>query len=321
MRDKPKVFIKSCHSTLEYDQALMFLRMGCAVAGNFDVGSVQRPKLEGVTDREHNFEDGVREADVFLLHQIENFHTAFEDICKARRHDQPVVINAFGQGCMDQHRYVTNVTKIFKNAYIVAYSITDYTRYRELGVEEDKIRMIRFGKAFEDYDQIPWTGKLPICYMACNSIIERGEGCGLWLSQALGETDLPLVITGRETSEMVPNGLGLLEPIAMFNLYRNARCYFVIGTQPAPYTLTLIEAMACGCPVIAYDNGCGIADEGFPVPLVKGVASALRGIGEVINNLPLAQAMGKSGYDYAREHFNSKHQAKKWMTFFEEMGI
>ena len=64
-----KIFIKSSHASLEYDQARMLVDLGYKVGGDFDIGSKQRKKIEGVTDRNSNVED----FDIVLLHQTPDF--------------------------------------------------------------------------------------------------------------------------------------------------------------------------------------------------------------------------------------------------------
>ena len=55
---------------------------------------------------------------------------------------------------------------------------------------------------------------------------------------------------GGPGSERI-GGTGPLTPEAMQDLLRKSRCYIYCGTQPASYTLGLIEAMMTGIPVIS----------------------------------------------------------------------
>ena len=310
-----KVYIKSCHASLEYDQALMFRRMGHEVIGSFDVGSDQRPKLN-CTKVSVEVEDGL-DSDIFILHQCDGFPLVFHKLCEVRK-NKPVILNAFGQGSEEQHGYVSQVCQTTENAYVVAYSWTDFNRYVRLGLPEKKLRMIHFGKPLEDFEGYKWTGKLPIVYMSCNSIVKRGGGCQLELAKALMDLDFPLMITGKETN-LVTNGIDALTYEGMRNMYRMARCYLSLGTEPAPLTLTLIEAMASGCPVISYDNGCGIRDERLPVLLADDVQTILGYVDMLLRNKAKAQNLSAVVWKCAQEEFNMKKTAKQWAELFEEI--
>jgi hypothetical protein len=234
--------------------------LGCAVAGSFDTGSAQRPKLE-CTKESSPIEDGVAESDVMLLHQCEDYSNVFERYAQARSGIGPVVLNLFGQGCLEQHQHTVQTLRECSNAYAVAYSHKDAGVLMQLGAPREKVAMIRFGKVMDDFrEHGGWTGHLPVCYMSCNAIKRRGDGCSWPLAEELLLTDLPLIVSGRETLEL-DRGIGELSYEGLRSMYRQCRCYLSLGTKPAPLVLTLIEAMCTGTPVIAYDNGCGIVGE------------------------------------------------------------
>jgi hypothetical protein len=296
----------------------MFLGLGHQVAGHFDVGSTQRPKIPGVTDISYEMEDAYSGADFLVLHQVERFPQVFEQ-CAQRMGKRPVILHAFGQGCLEQHRYVKDIANSHKNAFVVAYSVTDYHRYLQLGMSPDKIRMIRFGKEISQYQgKTGWQGKLPICYMACNSIAQRGEGCGWSITQRLiNGTDLPLIVGGKDTN--VVGGIDALTHEGMINLYHQARCYFSIGTIPAPLVLTQVEAMCAGCPVVAYDNLCGIANEGFPITVSRDVKVIEAIIKAIVGSRDFAEHLSQSVLSYARDTFSMDIVASHWQEFMGEM--
>lgn len=313
-----RIYIKSCHASLEYDQALMFLRMGHLVAGSFDVGSNQRPKIKGVTDVSYPLEDAIEGgADMVVLHQVEDYSHVFECSCKAMG-KRPVILHAFGQGCKTQHAHTVRVCVDNKNAYVVAYSITDYNRFMEMGMPIEKCAMIRFGKELSEFKG-DWTGRMPVCYMTCNSILRRGDGCGISVVKNLIEAStIPLLITGRETSQ-VSLGVDDLSYAGMRNLYKQARCYLAIGTQPAPYTLTPVEAMCSGTPVVAYNNGCGIVNEGFPVLVANSAREINDTVSALIENRQYASMWSIRSLNYAKENFEMEIVANQWQDFMDTM--
>ncbi len=61
--------------------------------------------------------------------------------------------------------------------------------------------------------------------------------------------------TAGDGSDSLPGGLGVLPLKEMQELLQDARCYLYCGTQPASYTLGLIEALMTGVPVVSIHNG------------------------------------------------------------------
>ncbi|MFA5936527.1 MAG: glycosyltransferase [Candidatus Paceibacterota bacterium] len=314
-----KIFIHSCHAALEYDQALMFGRMGHQVAGNFDVGSNQRPKLPS-TEVSHPYEEGLEFADMYLMHQCEDYSNVFERYCRQRGYKRPVVLINFGQGCMEQHKQVVGVLATYTNAWLVNYSKTDHNRMLKLGAPENKMEMIRFGKDLEDYRKLGgWTGRLPMAYMSCNSIMRRGGGCGWdFLKNLYEKSNIPILLGGRENEE-VPFGIGEQSYASLQSMYRNARCYITLGTQPAPYVLTLVEAMCAGCPVIAFDNGCGIRDEDLGVIVAETAGDIYREVMRLCNEWNSARAYSIRMLAAANREFDLEVVAEKWEKFMERM--
>lgn len=313
-----KVFINSCHAALEYDQAVMFLSMGHQVAGNFDTGSKQRPKIEGVTNVSHDLKDALFSADLLVLHQCDNYSMVFKQCCDERG-KRPVVLNYFGQGCDEQHRHVVSILSKSPNAYVVCYSRKEERMFRELGVPENKFRMIRFGKVLEEFRNPGWNGKLPIAYMSCNSIERRGEGCGWPAAKRLMDSvGVPLLLSGKDT-ETLTNGIGELDYEGIKSLYRNVRCFVSLGTKPAPLVLTQIEAMMTGCPVIVLNNGCGIADEKLPVFVCNTVEDVVQIIHELCGDSRAASASSLACKQRVEDEFSMVKVISRWEMFMKEM--
>jgi glycosyltransferase involved in cell wall biosynthesis len=59
--------------------------------------------------------------------------------------------------------------------------------------------------------------------------------------------------------------------------------------MPAPYTLSLIEAMCTGTPVVAYNNGCGIVSEGLGVVTANSADDIVRKVLMIMNDRDLAE--------------------------------
>lgn len=107
--------------------------------------------------------------------------------------------------------------------------------------------LIRFWKDPAEWGG--WTGEDATVIQFAQSFGARWEWCNrLWWEQA---TDgLPRAVYGPDSEEL-PYGRGTLSLDAMRARLRTARVYAYSGTQPASYTLALIEAMMTGIPAVS----------------------------------------------------------------------
>jgi len=109
--------------------------------------------------------------------------------------------------------------------------------------------LIRFGKYPSDYG--PWTGEVEtVLNIAQHERVPHARdwwlNWGFWEEATKG---LPTTFAGPHT-ELI-GGLGSLDYPAMLAWLCKARAYLYTGTQPASYTLGLIEAMLTGIPVFS----------------------------------------------------------------------
>jgi hypothetical protein len=313
-----RVFIESCHSALEYDQVQMFSVLGHEIAGHFDVGSKQRPKIAGITDTSLDPAVGLEGADLYIMHQVPSYIDRFRAACM-QRGKRPVVLNCFGQTDKWQFEGVSDTLKTYPNGFVVAYSKREYNLFLAAGAPANKVRMIRFGKAVNEYQAFGgWNGDAQFAFVAGNSIHRRGEGCG-WpiLGRVLSESPHSLLISGKDTEEL-PNGLGELSFDTLRSMYRNARCFVSMGTCPAPYVLTLMEAMCSGCPVIAYNNGWGIRDEGFDIIVVDSPYLLSYYINQLIKDKAFAQYWSQKVKTSAMRNFEMGKVAMDWANFLND---
>lgn len=308
------LYIESAHAALEHDQSYMFaVVMGYAVAGEFDIGSKQRPKLQHITDKNLPKQEGLEHADIYLMHQVPEFDVQFNAYCQRRK--KPVVLHYFGQGCERMHRNVAVILNQYPNAYVSAYSRTDYQRLIDFGANPEKVRMIRFGKELAHYGT--WNGNLPVAYLSGNSFHRRGVGCGFVQFQELIKCKTPILVSGKDTDEL-PYGLGELSYAALLNMYRTCRCYVSMGTTPAPYVLTLSEALCMGMPVVAYNNGAGIAYEDLGVKVCNSVVDMYHEIIRLIDEKEYANRQSKIMIEKSKQ-FDIRYVGKQWDDFINTM--
>lgn len=124
---------------------------------------------------------------------------------------------------------------------------------------------------------------------------------GFWEKATDG---LPAVFAGPHTEKI--GGLGQLSLDDMKALLRRSRVYLYTGTQPASYTLGLIEAMMTGIPVVSIGPSWmkvfPYGPELFEGHEIAGVYGADPGVArlllnDLLNNAPLADT-GQGCLDY-----------------------
>jgi glycosyltransferase involved in cell wall biosynthesis len=125
---------------------------------------------------------------------------------------------------------------------IVRYS----PKERNLGNYAGETTLIRFGKYPEDWGG--WDGGSVAVANVTQNMVERADACNLAFWRAATE-GLPTLPAGPHSEQL--GGVGALTYDEMRDYLRAARCYLYTGTQPASYTLGLIEAMMTGVPVVS----------------------------------------------------------------------
>jgi hypothetical protein len=168
--------------------------------------------------------------------------------------------------CGQSNPQLENVMGILRRdgLEIIRYSPKEEYAFGKLGVFAGADAMIRFGKYPEDY--VPWTGDWtvyrndlgpvigatgrgkPFVANVTQNMAERGEFCGLPFWRAATE-GLEAVPAGPNSE--VLGGVGALDYAMMLKYLAGSRAYLYTGTQPASYTLGLIEALMTGVPTIS----------------------------------------------------------------------
>lgn len=130
---------------------------------------------------------------------------------------------------------------------IVRYSPAEQRFFAPLRTWAGSDTVIRFGKDPEEWKG--WHGRDKAVGNVTQRLVERGGHCGLsyYIETTRGIPARP----AGEQSEMLPGGVGQLDYDAMRAYLRAIRVYLYTGTQPASYTLGLIEAMMTGTPIVS----------------------------------------------------------------------
>ena len=182
--------------------------------------------------------DGIIDwADVIIVHHFE--HTWLVPQWDRIKHKR-VIWRTVGQSVEGNERMMAPLRA--QGLQIVRYSPREANIPGYAGADA----LIRFYKDPAEWSG--WTGDQPVVINVTQHLRQRDPytNWGFWEAATEG---LPRLALGPG-SEVI-GGEGELTLPAMQDWLRHARCYLYTGTQPASYTLGLIEAMMTGIPVVS----------------------------------------------------------------------
>jgi hypothetical protein len=267
------ILLLASHAVAEYDDLRMFTDLGydCFAPGGYEVpsrsGEGIRPPLPDAPHhpefvelcerrRADNGEPGaaidwakamipdqvIDWADAIVVHHFPRQWIGWQwERIKHKR----VIWRTCGQSDLDTEADMA----VLRGLQIVRYSPNERRHFERMGCFAGQDALIRFGKYPDDYGG--WTGEdASIVNIAQHDqkphVRDEALNWGFWEQATEG---LPAVFAGPHT-ELV-GGLGALSFDDMLALLRRSRVYLYTGTQPASYTLGLIEAMLVGIPVVS----------------------------------------------------------------------
>jgi glycosyltransferase involved in cell wall biosynthesis len=176
-------------------------------------------------------------ADVIICHHYE--HTWLVPQWERIRHKR-VIWRTVGQSVEHNERLMAPLRK--DGLEIVRYS----PKERNIPGYAGEDALIRFYKDPDEYGG--WTGQVNAVINITQHLAQRHPYTNyeFWEQATRGLDAMPL----GPGSEAI-GGRGELSYDDMHWWLRRARCYLYTGTQPASYTLGLIEAMMTGIPVVS----------------------------------------------------------------------
>jgi glycosyltransferase involved in cell wall biosynthesis len=146
-----------------------------------------------------------------------------------------------------------------------------------------------------------------------------------WAVARAAGADLDLVLAGGGSRQApadmgAARRLGYVDLPALVDLY-SAATSLVFPTRYEGFGLTLLEAMGCGCPVVAYDNSSLPEVAGDAAVLVPdGDADALgRAAAEVALQPDLAARLRRAGLERARQ-FSWRKTARATIAAYERVA-
>lgn len=255
-----RILYLGAHSILEHDELKLWTELGYDV---FSIGAYTdprktsedyrpplpevpyHPELIAEVEKRDDQESAKRRlpdalidwADVIVCAAKE--HTYLEPQWSRIRHKR-VVWRTIGQSVANNEETMEDCRA--DGLQIVRYSPKERNIPGYLG--EDAL--IRFYK--DPAEWYGWTGEERVIVNFTQAMKRRAEWCNLRAWEVCTE-GLPHKAYGPESEDI--GGAGAVPYDEMRAVLRKSRAYFYTGTQPASYTLNLIEAMMTGVPIVA----------------------------------------------------------------------
>jgi len=264
---KKRILYLSVHEILEYDEVKLFSELGHEV---YSLGAYTQPggqenrKRPPLPDLPYNphfielslqypkerlHEEMLEGIDiVIIMHETKlvtnNWHLFKPFIDRGGR----VIWRSIGQSVTAREDEIRQARA--EGLEIVRYSPAEMTIKDNVGQDA----MIRFYKDPDEYKD--WNGHKEIVLNFTQGLRQRGLFVGhqAWRNATRG---LPRVVYGPGNEDLGSAAGGLLSNDEQLQAYRDHRVYFYHGSFPASYTLTLIEAMMTGIPVVAVGDLIG----------------------------------------------------------------
>lgn len=247
-----KLLYFSCHSILEYDELKLFEELGIdyfslgAYVNPAAPGDGMRPALtykpdkwlmEHAPDRDNIPQEFIDKFDTILIMHMPEWIEKNWHMFKGKR----VIWRTIGQSVQQVEEEMSYYRD--RGMEIVRYS----PKERDIPKYAGEDALIRFYKDPEEYKD--WIGSNPVVINFTQSLRQRGGPCGYNIIMNATE-GFNRKIYGTGNEKLKDSG-GKLTYDEQKKVLRDSRVYFFHGTAPASYTLSLIEAMMTGIPVVA----------------------------------------------------------------------
>jgi hypothetical protein len=336
-----KILYLSCHSVLEYDEAVLFHELGHEVfcngaylnpRGHY---SLPRPSLPtkyypklAKLAREHPKTDLPREmiewADVVVIMHTPEILTGNMKLFRELK--KPVIWRSIGQS-------IPKIEKIVRFYRSEGLKVVRYSP-KEQNIPEyaGQDTLIRFYKDPSEFKS--WNGKNKQVINLTQSLKARRNFCHYEdIIELMNGFDCKVYGTGNtDLGEL--NG-GQLTFDNMKGALRDNRVFVYGGSWPAPYTLGLMEAMMTGIPVVAIGKRTAqeidgtsymnfyevneIIEDGVSGFVSDDIEYLKDKIKLLLENDSLAHRISKAGRQRAIELFGKQKIKKQWEEFLNEI--
>lgn len=314
-----------CHSVLEYDELRIFEQIGVQY---FSFGSYINPQqpvdpIRPALTQKQIITDGIPPQDnltpeflnhfshIIIMHRFDWLKRNWTKL-KGRN----VYYRSIGQSAPHIEQELSLMRT--EGLQIIRYS----TEERHIPNYAGEDAVIYFFKDENEYTG--YTGEIAEVYTMAQDFKHRAEHVN-YNSFITATQGLPRKVYGLKNEELGKLAGGYMTYDKLKELHRTRRVFFYAGTQPAQYTLTLIEAMMTGTPIVAIGpklaTSLGIAG-GYEIPNI--IINEVSGyysddipylkakIEELLNDKELAKRIGQKGRKSALLTFSMQRSINEW---------
>lgn len=336
-----KIQYISCHAVLEYDEVSLLTQLGHDVHANGCYrdprGSYTLPRpgipgavldikfleLTGNTPKTRLTPDMIEPYDVLLFMSGENEQPIIQNWPNIKH--KRVIWRTIGQSTSATERAIAPLKA--EGLQIVRYSPKEKNIPNYAG--EDAL--IRFYKDPSEFSG--WNGQdvRPISFVQTL----KGRGQFTHYDELIGSMfSFPgAMIYGTGNSDLGMFNGGEVDYEHMKQLLRDNRVYVYAGTWPASYTLSVIEAMMTGIPVVAVSKKIAhiqnleqidfyevdeIIEDGVSGFVCNSVDQMRERIQQLLTDEQLAHRISEAGRARAIQFFGKDAIAQQWQTFLEK---
>lgn len=345
-----RILYLSSHSVLEFDELCLLTELEAATSPGFGVdvfsmGAYTNPTQSGDYKRsvipKGRFDSHL--FNIAMQSDKDNIHPEllqWADVCI-------MMHNSAMPGQKEQQRWLVRNWQAFKdnNVTVLWRSIGQSTpaieeelaRYKGQGLKiirysplEEKLphyagsdATIRFAKDENEFHN--WTGERQQVITIGQSIKKRAQHLGFpIMEKVFAGFQAKVYGTDNEDLGQLYGGAPSYEELKA--VLRENRVFFYFGTIPAPYTLSFIEAMMTGIPVVAVGKGLRNMPvygwENYEIPDI--ITTGVNGyVSDNIDELrsyvqllledgELAQRIGEAGRKTAIELFGKRQRMTEW---------
>lgn len=353
-----KILYSSAHSVLEYDELRLLTEMDGELEDKFDIevfsmgaymnptqsGDYLRsvipkgkfyPDLYGVGIQCSNdliHPELIEWADVWLcMHNssvpgqqyfqrwiVNNFY-------RFKKEGKKVIWRSIGQSTPDIEKELSSYFQ--KGLQIIRYSELEKSIPNYCGASGT----IPFYKDENEFNN--WTGQKKVVITIAQSFKKRGEHLGYNTFERV-TNGFSRKVYGTENADLGDINGGSPSYEELKRILRESRVLFYYGTQPAPYTLTFIEALMTGIPIVAV--GEKLRDTGiykwphYEIPQiihngVNGYVSddieELRGyVDLLLSDQEVAKRIGEAGRKTALDLYSRNKVMRRWADYFKVLN-
>jgi len=329
----------SCHSTLEYDELRIFSDLGLDW---FSVGSYMDP-LNPLEDLRPPLSHNVNQ----------DLIAEFKTLNPKYKYNDPIVLT---QSFVDKFdiiivshfpHYLQNQWPLIKDKMVVYSPVGQSNNWLEGQLKTykaDGMRIVRVSAAeqamgvYAGHDAIirpivdadeynNWNGQKENVVTVNKWMQKRALHC-LFYEYDIITKGLPRKLYGQN-NEDIPFSNGTLSYDELKAAYRDNRVSLSMGTKPAPFTYTFMEALMTGCPVVTVGPGLG---RGAPVGTYEAYSFIENGVDGfwsddlkelrqyielLLKDYDLAKQISVEGRKKALKLFDRSVAVRDWKNLFE----